>query len=232
MWGLFISTIVTSAVDSLNPFAITQQFVLQGMVRKPSHIWYFILPTGFTNLIGGYLAYYGLIHIIAEYFAELFSRYGRLLFILELGIGFIFLLFLFKMLYRSKNKKDSEDDSADEARIAKNIRSVSPSALVGLGVVATISELTTALPYFAFMAILFNQELNAWQLSFILIIYNIIYMMPLMIMYFIYIKAQNHFDKLFLRIKGFISKASNILAPTVVALISLVLLIHARQNLI
>lgn len=232
MWGLFISTLVTSAVDSLNPFAITQQFVLQGMVKKPSHIWYFILPTGITNLIGGYLAYYGLVHFIATYFTQLFARYGRLLFILELCIGLIFLLILFRMLHQSKNNKSDEDDSVDEGSIAKKIRSVSPAALVSLGVIATISELTTALPYFAFMAILFNHQLNAWQLSFILIVYNIIYMMPLMIMYFIYIKAQRNFDKLYLRIKDLISKASKVLAPTVVALIGLVLLIHAIQNLV
>lgn len=34
MWTLLLSTILTSATDSLNPFAITQQFVLQGMVGK------------------------------------------------------------------------------------------------------------------------------------------------------------------------------------------------------
>ena len=35
MWALLISTLLTSAADSLNPFAITQQFVLQSMVKKP-----------------------------------------------------------------------------------------------------------------------------------------------------------------------------------------------------
>ena len=35
MWGLLLTTVLTSAADSLNPFAITQQFVLQGMVKKP-----------------------------------------------------------------------------------------------------------------------------------------------------------------------------------------------------
>ncbi len=39
MWGLLVPTILTSAADSLNPVAITQQFVLQGMVKKPKHIW-------------------------------------------------------------------------------------------------------------------------------------------------------------------------------------------------
>lgn len=66
MWGLLISTVLTSAADSLNPFAITQQFVLQGMVKKPKDIWYFIIPTGVTNLIGGFLAYFGLISFIGK----------------------------------------------------------------------------------------------------------------------------------------------------------------------
>lgn len=46
MWGLLVSTILTSAADSLNPIAITQQFVLQGMVKKPKHIWFLLYQPG------------------------------------------------------------------------------------------------------------------------------------------------------------------------------------------
>lgn len=56
MEALLIATLATSAADSVNPFAITQQFVLQGMVKKPWHIWFFILPTGIVNWIGAFLA--------------------------------------------------------------------------------------------------------------------------------------------------------------------------------
>ena len=68
MIGLIFTTIFTSAADSLNPVAITQQFILQGMVKKPKHIWFFILATGITNFIGGLMAYYGLVAVISNIF--------------------------------------------------------------------------------------------------------------------------------------------------------------------
>ena len=52
MWQVLLVTISTSAFDSLNPMAIGQQFVLQGLVKKPRDIWYFILTTGFVNFLG------------------------------------------------------------------------------------------------------------------------------------------------------------------------------------
>src|SRR5690606_27128103 len=77
MLELLITAILTSAVDSLNPVAITQQFVLQGMVKRPRDIWYFILPTGITNFIGGFLAYYGLVSIIGSFFDRLIGAYRQ-----------------------------------------------------------------------------------------------------------------------------------------------------------
>lgn len=68
MWGLLVSTILTSAVDSLNPIALTQQFVLQGIVKKPKHIWYFIVSILLTNLVSGFLADFGGNHIRRQFF--------------------------------------------------------------------------------------------------------------------------------------------------------------------
>lgn len=76
MWGLLLPTILASAADSLNPIAITQQFILQGMVKKPRDIWYFILPTGITNLIGGFLAYFGLVALIENFLADILTTRG------------------------------------------------------------------------------------------------------------------------------------------------------------
>lgn len=87
MWGLLLSTIFASAADSLNPIAITQQFVLQGMVKKPKHIWYFIITTGVTNLIGGFLAYYGLVTLIGNFLGNLAQKHAQILNTAELILG-------------------------------------------------------------------------------------------------------------------------------------------------
>lgn len=177
MLGLLITTILTSTADSLNPIAITQQFILQGMVKKPKHIWFFIIPTGVTNLIGGFLAYFGLIAFISDFFGKLMNKYGQMLYTFELILGIVFLIALFYLVHNAKieslkkqisslNSDDSK--SNDETEAAGKIKSVSPTALLALGVCATISELTTALPYFAFLTILFNYQLTFIQVACIL----------------------------------------------------------------
>ena len=241
MFGLLISTVLTSAADSLNPVAITQQFVLQGLVKKPKHIWYFIIPTGVVNLISGYLAYYGIIALIGNYLNIVIEKYGQILFIAELILGIAFLvaiIFLLKNKNKKLRKKLSQSldfdnyDSSDEVETVRKIKSVCPIALVILGVGATISELTTALPYFAFLAILINFQLTIIELSLILVVYNLIYMMPLMILYFIYVKAKDNFDKLYRFIKAKIIKASNIVVPVVMAGIGVFLVWHSLSLLI
>ncbi len=241
MWALLVSTILTSAADSLNPIAITQQFVLQGMVKKPKHIWYFIIPTGLTNLAGGFLAYFGLVAFIGDFFQLLQEKHGQTLLICELMLGIAFLIAVcyviqdakiksLKKQIQSLNAVESESNGGAEA--VRKIKSVSPMALLELGVGATVSELATALPYFAFLAILFSYQLSLIQLTLILVVYNTIYTLPLILLYFVYIKAQNKFDRLYAMMKRQMAKWANIMAPAVVGAIGVFLVFHALSLLL
>lgn len=241
MWGLLVPTILTSAADSINPVAITQQFVLQGMVKKPKHIWFFIIPTGVTNLIGGFLAYYGLYTFINIFFNNLIEKYGQFLFTAELILGIAFLIAVGFLLQNNKinslkkqiySIKNNENSNSDEVEAALKIKSVSPIALIVLGVGATISELATALPYFAFLTILFSYQLTLIQITFILIIYNTIYTLPLIVLYFIYIKELDKFDYLYTVIKTKITKFANIFAPTLLGIIGVVMVYHSISLLL
>lgn len=243
MWGLLLSTILTSAADSLNPIAITQQFVLQGLVKKPKHIWYFIVPTGVTNLIGGFLAYFGLVTFMGSYFNKLVEKHSQIMFTTELILGIVLLIgvsFLIqsnkieslKKQIQSLNPCEQNRNGNDEAEAKRKIKSVSPAALVALGVGATISELTTALPYFAFLTILFSYQLTLLQVTLILTVYNTIYTLPLIILYFIYIKAQSKFDRLYVIIKSRVAKWANILAPTIAGIIGVILVYHSVSLLL
>jgi len=243
MWGLLASTILTSAADSLNPIAVTQQFVLQGMVKKPKHIWYFIIPTGVVNLTGGFLAYFGLVAVIGDFIGRLAEKHGRILFTAELILGIAFFAaagFLLqngriaslRRQIRSLKAGGDTNHGNDEEEAAHKIKSVSPMALVALGVGATISELTTALPYFAFLAILFSYQLTLPQVAFLLIVYNTIYTLPLMILYFLYIRAQDRFDRLYRAVKTQIARWANILTPALAGTIGIVLVYHSLSLLL
>ncbi len=239
MWGLLLSTIVTSAADSVNPIAITQQFVLQGMVKKPKHIWYFIIPTGLTNFIGGFLAYFGLVAFIGDLLGTLIQKYGRVIFTVELILGIAFLIAVCYLILGSQLKAMKEEffctaksEANAEEQAAKKIKSVSPAALIALGTGATISEFSTALPYFAFLAILLNYQLTFLQVTFILAVYNMIYTAPLMILYFIYKKSRSKFDRFYGIIKTQMTKWADILAPVIAGLIGVFLVFHSISLLL
>lgn len=222
MLGLLITTILTSAIDSVNPIAITQQFILQGMVKKPNHIWYFILPQGLTNLVSGFLAYYGLLTIISEFYNILTEQLKIFIVAAELILGIGFIIMVIYLIKKPDNDKIN----------MRKIKSVSPAALMILGVIATISELTSALPYFAFLAILFNYQLSILNLTLILILYNFIYILPQIILYFIYVKSQYKFDFIYTLIKKQMNKWSKILAPVVSGTVGLFLIVHSLSALI
>lgn len=192
--ALLIATLATSAADSVNPFAITQQFVLQGMVKKPWYIWFFILPTGIVNWIGAFLAYYGLIEQLAGVVTAVTARFAPLLRVAGILAG-VFLLGLSLVLVRKMRgqKEDAEPDSDRE----KEVRSVHPVALIFLGGGATLMELTTALPYFGFLAVLFTFRLTFFQVIGILTLYNLVYMLPLMMLYGVYRFRAAQFTRLY-----------------------------------
>lgn len=238
MFGLLVTTIFTSAADSLNPVAITQQFVLQGMVKKAKHIWFFILATAVTNFIGGIMAYYGLATVISNTATMILKQFGSSIYIIEFIAGVILLMFAFYFVLSQKikqftNSNNTSNEEEDEKRqISMKIKSVSPFSLTILGIIATIAELTTALPYFAFLAILLNYQLNFISVLLILLIYNFIYSSPLMVLYFIYRKKQELFERFYLFSKEKMKKMSAVLVPFATGLIGVLIIFHSLSLLV
>jgi hypothetical protein len=102
MLPLLIATITTSAVDSFNPVAITQQFALQSVVKKRRHIWYYISATAIINFIGGILVYFGLGALIQNYMNVFWDKYSQLIFTTELILGVVMLIVV---SYQIMNRK-------------------------------------------------------------------------------------------------------------------------------
>lgn len=214
MWQVLLVTISTSAFDSLNPMAIGQQFVLQGLVKKPRNIWYFILTTGFVNFLGGVLFYFSLSDILIQLWNQIKTSVTPYLSIITLigAVGLI--LYLIRYFWLIRRTKEEE--------VKVTIKgSVSPLALVLLGIGATISELATALPYFAFIGWLMNQSFSYWAVIGLMVIYNLIYMGPLMIMYVVYRTQEARFDQFYHWIQIKMIQWKKVLVPVI--LISVIL---------
>ncbi len=230
MWALLVTTVVTSLTDSFNPFGITQQFVLQGLVKKRHHIWYFIVAMGATNFAGGLLAYFGLFSIISKAASTVISTYSWLPGAVALVLGILLIWFaLPRITWKKKvseaidQKQNDHDEEKDKASARRKVISVAPLSLVFLGIGATISELTTALPYFAYLTILFSYQPSLLVACSLLVLYNILYSLPLIILYIIYVKAEAQFTRLYMAMKKFIGTWAEILGPTLAAIIGIAL---------
>ncbi len=238
MRNLIITLLATSSIDSFNPIGITQQFILQGMVKKPRHIWYFILTTGVVNIIFGYLVYYGIMGVLASGYEYILNEFGFAICIAKLFLGLILFFWgakiLVKRIILSKNAGSSEMrlNEYDEEKAKSRIKSVTPLALIGVGVVSTTSELTSAVPYFAFLAVLITYRLSFLILTLVLIFYNIIYIAPFVIMYLIYRISQERFDKLYLYFRKIFEKLSGFLIPVLLLVVSGTILFDAITKII
>ena len=187
MWEIIGMTIMTSGFDSLNPMAIGQQFVLQGLVKKPRDIWYFILATGVMNFLGGVVFYFSFATIFIQSWTKIIVWLHPYLSTLQI-IGAI-LLFILMGVYLWKQRGPVETQK--KITIKGNM---TPTALVLLGLGATLSELATAFPYFAFIGWLMNQSFHSILVLCLMIVYNIIYMLPLMGLYAVYCFRREQFD--------------------------------------
>lgn len=238
MRNLIITLLATSSVDSLNPIGITQQFILQGMVKKPRHIWYFILTTGVVNMIFGYLVYYGIMSVLSSGYDFIVNKLGLILYLAELLLGLALLFWgakdLIKKIFLIKNKDATETDirASDEEKARARIKSVTPLALIGVGVVSTASELTSAVPYFAFLAVLLTYKLSFLVLTGVLIFYNLIYMAPFVLMYLIYKISQKHFDRLYSFFRRIFKRLSGFLIPALLLVISGAIIFDAITRII
>ncbi len=236
MRNLIITLLATSSVDSLNPIGITQQFILQGMVKKPRHIWYFILTTAVVNIIFGYMVYYGVITLMEPLFAVLLSKYAPVLFVLEICFGFALLLFgiiwlIKKIRVNKKNALTRHDRQlSEEKNIKTKIRHVTPLALINTGIISTVSELTSAVPYFAFLSVLITYHFSFWLLTLVLICYNIIYIAPFVLLYVIYLLSKEKFDKIYIFFKEKCHTLLRYCIPLLLLVIAAVIIFNGAVN--
>lgn len=239
MLSLLIATISTSAVDSLNPVAITQQFVLQGLVKKRYHIWYYIMATAIVNFSGGMIVYYGLGAFLKNYMDQFLASYSKIIYAAELILGIAMLIAVCYIIMNKKIKSleekivciKGEPVQQPEANTVIKFTSLNPFTLFLIGSVATICELPTALPYFTFLAIILNYKLPVITVVLIMVLYNIIYSSPLILLYILYVKRQSKVDKIYEYMKEKMTQFSHILVPLAVGGIGIYLVYDVAARL-
>lgn len=233
MLSLFAAAFTAAAADCLNPVALTQQFILQGMVKKRRHIWAYILAVALTNLTGGLLVYLGAGALIRSFWDTLCLRFEPLLLTGQLLLAIVLLFYAGFLpqkwqLSTLQNQVDdlTSQDLEEQAKraAAQKVKSIHPAYLALLGAINVILELPTALPYFTFLAVLLSASPPFLLTLLLLLFYNVIFTLPLAALYFLSLRCGERVERFYKSLMSKTKKALRIVMPLLLFLMGGVLL--------
>ncbi len=225
MLALLGTAITASFLDSLNPSAIAQQMLLQAMVKKKRHTLYFILGISLANCVLGIAIYYGVVQNVARLWNGLLIAYPFHLSIGEVAAGIACLTAGGVMTLQVM--KSTSNQSVSEGKVPNQLK---PGILFVMGAVFCGIELTSALPYFGFLAILTTYQLSAPYVLAFITLYTFIYAFPLILVYFTYNRIQG--SVLIKKLEKGLSVAASYIVPVAVGLLGFVLLFDGSTGLI
>ncbi len=224
MLVLLGTTLSASLVDSLNPSAIAQQMLLQAMVKKKKHIWFFISGIGLANFVLGLAVYYGVIEWATKLFSSLTVKYPFYVYGAELAAAVICIAVGIAMIIKTKRAKSAEDKNN-----VKTPASLVPLSLFVMGAAFCAVELTSALPYFGFLTMLSTYKLSLPLVLLFILIYCFIYILPLILLYFGYNKLQG--TKVIKTLEKVLGRISSYVVPVVLTAAGVFLLCKGISSL-
>ena len=215
------AAITASFFDSLNPSAIAEQILLQTMVRNKRHILFFIAGIGFANLAMGLAIY-------SQAYSAITAAYPLYVYGAETAAGLLFLGLGIRLIVKTSRSQSS--GGKEERAAPKPPAQLAPLPLFLMGAAFCFVELTSALPYFGFLALLAGYQLIFPLVFAFILLYNFIYILPLLLLYWGYRRLQG--TKAIQRLESLLSKVSLYIVPCAISLFSAVLVFHGINALL
>ena len=174
MIDILLLLIPMAMLDSLNPLTIVTQIFLLTTKKPLQRALGHAIGVFSMYFIGGLLIIMG-IRQIQKPLLDLAQSYEITLigYVIELIIGLLTIYFG----YRISKKKDGWNKI-----FIKKAGSLNFFESIFLGCLTTLGDLTTAIPYFAAIALVVKAKIAFLQIIFLLLAYNIIYVFPLIIL--------------------------------------------------
>lgn len=225
------TTITASFFDSLNPSAIAQQMLLQAMVKNKRYIWLFIMGIGSANFVMGLAIYYGIAAWVSSILTEMARAYPQHICRGAMIAGILCFFIGLRLIVKTRGdvRRDLEEEkSEDEGNKAPS--QLSPISLFIMGAAFCAVELTSAFPYFGFLALLTSYHLAFPAVLLFIMIYNFMYMLPLILLYFGYNKLQG--TAAVRKLEHILSKVSAYIVPVVISLAGILLIYYGAISVL
>jgi cytochrome c biogenesis protein CcdA len=204
---MLTSLIPLALVDALNPFSIAALIYLLGLPRRVSHALVFTFGTFSIYLLGGVLLVVGISSFLSNWMLSVPSRWlaGS-----ETAAGALCVLFA---AYAWRSQSQGHD-----FKPPKDLKIL--TTLV-LSMIATASDLPTAVPYFAAVSLIAGANASWSVQGLMLLIYCVIYITPLLFLVGLHAYFQERAAQMFARIQAGIGWAFAKLIPPMILIAGL-----------
>lgn len=184
MIELLVLVLGIALLDSLNPSALVITLLLLTQKRSKVKVITYITAIFTAYLSIGIVVMLGL-DIVADLVDDLL--YSPIAYAIQGMLGAFMLIYSFI----APNKAASRTTHLPE--------SPSPMGIFLLGITVTIVEFSTALPYIGALGLLTNANLSIIQWLLILMVYNVIFVTPPLVLLFLYCVLGDHLEQRFAR---------------------------------
>lgn len=225
MLVLLGTALTASFFDSLNPSAIAQQMILQAMIKNKRSILFFIFGIWLADVVMGLAVYYGIAAWVSRLFSDLSEAYPLYIHVTEAAAGLVCFMTAIRQLKRIKRISDAPADM--ETKSPERITGLS---LFIMGAAFCMVELTSALPYFGFLALLSSYSLPPLYVMGYILVYNMVYIFPLILLYFGYNKLRG--TAFIMRLERILNRVSAYVIPVAVILLGILLVCHGGVSLL
>lgn len=128
-----------------------------------------------------------------------------------------------------QSNAEKNNNGCEETENVKAPAQLSPVSLFIMGAAFCMVELTSAFPYFGFLALLTSYHLIFPLALLFMLIYNFMYMLPLILLYFGYNKLQG--TTTIKKLESVLDKVSSYIVPVVVSLVGILLVYYGVTSL-
>jgi hypothetical protein len=225
---LLTSIIILALIDSLNPSTIAAQILLLALKKPVSRVISFILGTFVMYTAFGFIIVFILGEPIKGFFYELGST--DYLILLAIGIALIAVgTILGWKRYIGKEGRSKSEGYVKKAMapMMAMLKTLNPVHTFFFGMASTAFDLPTSAFYFVALASLLEAGVGPFETTSLLILYNLLYILPLIVILLIYMIARDRSGPLMNRINKLIGEWSGRLVISILICIGVILVVFS-----
>jgi cytochrome c biogenesis protein CcdA len=225
---LLTSIITLTLIDSLNPSTTAAQIFLLALKKPVSRVISFILGTFVMYTAFGFIIIFILGEPIKGFFYELGST--DYLILLAIGIALIAVgTILGWKRYIGKEGRSKSEGYVKKAMapMMAMLKTLNPVHTFFFGMASTAFDLPTSAFYFVALASLLDAGIGPFETTSLLILYNLLYIIPLIVILLIYMIARDKSGPLMNRINKLIGGWSGRLVISILICIGVILVVFS-----